>query len=102
MTTSIPFESLPPTISPPSLVRRPYRLRQWNTFFVQNDFINTFTEETDPRRAYGTSNFDILQWDGLVNGTQKGVFETLIASLLLPGATLVSFLFCWILVFIVC
>ena len=32
----------------------------WNTPFVENDFINAFT---------GMSNFDILRWDGLVNGT---------------------------------
>jgi len=40
---------------------------------------------------YGMSNFDILRWDGLVNGTQRSAIGTFIASLLMPGAPLVSF-----------
>ena len=63
----------------------------WNTLFVQNDFINAFTGKIDPRHLYGMSNFDILRWDGLVNGTQRSTLGTFIASLLLPGAPLVSF-----------
>ena len=36
------------------------------------------------------SNFDILRWDGLVNGTQKSAIGTFLASLVVPGAPLVS------------
>ena len=39
---------------------------------------------------YGMSNFDILRWDGLVNRTQKSAIRTFIASLVVPGAPLVS------------
>ena len=63
----------------------------WNTLFVQNDFLNPSTGEIDPRHMYGMSNFDILRWDGLVNGTQRSAIGTFIASLLMPGAPLVSF-----------
>ena len=66
----------------------------WNTLFVQNDFINAGTGEIDPRHMYGMSNFDILRWNGLVNGTQKSAVGTFIASLLMPGSPLVSFLSC--------
>ena len=62
----------------------------WNTLFVENDFINAFTGEIDPRHLYGMSNFDILRWDGLVNGTHKSALGTFIASLMMPGAPLVS------------
>ena len=43
---------------------------------------------------YGMSNFDILRWDGLVNGTQRSALGTFIGSMLLPGAPLVGFLPC--------
>lgn len=66
----------------------------WNTLFVENDFINAFTGEIDPRHLYGMSNFDILRWDGLVNGTHKSALGTFIASLMMPGAPLVSSLSC--------
>ena len=62
-----------------------------NTLFIQNDFLNPSTGEIDPRHMYGMSNFDILRWDGLVNGTQRSAIGTFIASLLMPGAPLVSF-----------
>ena len=64
----------------------------WNTLFIQNDFINALTGKLDPRHLYGMSNFDVLRWDGLVNGTQKSAIGTFIASLVMPGAPLVSFL----------
>ena len=67
----------------------------WNQLFVQNDFINAFTGEIDPRHLYGMSNFDILRWNGMVNGTQKSALGTFIASLMMPGAPLVSFLPYW-------
>ena len=63
----------------------------WNTLFVQNDLINAFTGEVDPRHLYGMSNFDVFRWDGLVNGTQKSAVGTFIASLVMPGAPLVIF-----------
>ena len=64
----------------------------WNGMFVENDLINAFTGEIDPRHLYGLSNFDILRWDGLVNGTQRSSLGAFIANLVVPGAPLVSFL----------
>ena len=67
----------------------------WNSLFVENDFINAFTGQIDPRHLYGMSNFDILRWDGLVNGTQRSAVGTFLASLLIPGSPLVCILlFC--------
>ena len=63
----------------------------WNTLFSENDFLNADTGEFDPRHMYGMSNFDILRWDGLVDGPQKSALGTFIASLLMPGSPLVSF-----------
>jgi alpha-1,3-glucan synthase len=57
----------------------------WNQMFVENDFINAFTGEIDPRHMYGTSNFDVFRWNSLNNGTQKSVLGTFIATLLMPG-----------------
>ena len=62
----------------------------WNTLFVQNDFVNAFTGEFDPRHMYRMSNFDILRWDGSVNWTQWSTLGTFIASLLLPGTLLLT------------
>ena len=68
----------------------------WNSLFVQNDFINPFTGEVDPKHLFGLTNFDILRWDGLTNGTQRSALGMFIASLAMPGAPLVSFpLFLW-------
>ena len=60
--------------------------------FVKNDLINAFTGETDPRHLYGLSNFNVLRWDGLVNGTQRSSLGAFIVNLVVPGAPLVSFL----------
>lgn len=65
----------------------------WNQMFVENDFINAFTGEIDPRHMYGTSNFDVFRWNSLNNGTQKSVLGTFIATLLMPGIPLVR-VFC--------
>jgi alpha-1,3-glucan synthase len=64
----------------------------WSTLFVTNDLINPSTGEIDPRHMMGMSNFDILRWDGLVSGTQKSALGIFIASLVMPGSPLVSFL----------
>lgn len=61
----------------------------WNEMFVQNDFINAYTGEIDPRHMYGTSNFDVFRWNSLTNGTQRSVLGTFIATLLMPGIPLV-------------
>ena len=58
----------------------------------ENTTSSTRTLERSTRDMYGMSNFDILRWDGLVNGTQKSAIGTFIASLLVPGAPLVSFI----------
>ena len=63
----------------------------WNVIFVQNDFINAFTGEVDPRHLIGLSNFDVLRWDGLVNGTQRSSLGSFIGNLVVPGAPLVGF-----------
>ena len=68
----------------------------WNQLFVQFDFINAFTGEIDPRHLYGMSNFNILRWNGMANGMQKSAIGTFIASLLMPGTSLVSFLPYWV------
>lgn len=63
----------------------------WNQIFVYNDFLNPFTNVTDPRHMFGTSNFDIFRWPSLVNGTQKSALATFITSLLIPGIPLLYF-----------
>ena len=61
----------------------------WNQMFVENDFLNAYTGEIDPRHMYGTSNFDVFRWNSLNNGTQRSVLGTFIATLLMPGIPLV-------------
>jgi alpha-1,3-glucan synthase len=63
----------------------------WYSLSTSNDMINAFTGEYDPRHMYGLSNFDIIRWDGLVNGTQRSALGMFIATLLMPGAPLVGF-----------
>ncbi|KAE9391982.1 hypothetical protein BT96DRAFT_979605 [Gymnopus androsaceus JB14] len=50
----------------------------WSKIFVDNDFINSQTNELDPRHMYGTSNFDLFRWPSLANGTQRSALETFI------------------------
>ena len=47
----------------------------------ENTTSSTRTLERSTRDMYGMSNFDILRWDGLINGTQKSAIGTFIASL---------------------
>lgn len=60
----------------------------WNEIFVYNDFINAFTNATDPRHLFGTSNFDVFRWPSLVNGTQLSALATFVTTLLMPGVPL--------------
>jgi alpha-1,3-glucan synthase len=62
----------------------------WNQIFVDNDMINSYTGEIDPRHMYGTSNFDVYRWPSLENGTQRGVLATFITTLVIPGLPLVT------------
>lgn len=64
----------------------------WNEMFVDNDFINQMTGLLDPRHMYGTSNFDIFRWPSLANGVQRSALATFIASLVMPGIPLASFI----------
>ncbi|KAF9069108.1 modular protein with glycoside hydrolase family 13 and glycosyltransferase family 5 domains [Rhodocollybia butyracea] len=57
----------------------------WNQIFVDNDFINSQTNEVDPRHMYGTSNFDVFRWPSLNNGTQRSALGTFVTSLVMPG-----------------
>lgn len=61
----------------------------WNEIFVDNDFINSQTNEVDPRHMYGTSNFDVFRWPSLANGTQRSALGTFITSLVMPGLVMV-------------
>jgi alpha-1,3-glucan synthase len=63
----------------------------WNQMFVTNDFLNPSSGLVDPRHLVGTSNFDVFRWPSLVNGTQKSVLGTFLASLVIPGIPLVFF-----------
>jgi len=65
----------------------------WSTLFVQNDSTTKFIGEINLRHFHRVSYSDVLWWDGLVSGTQKGVPRIFIANLLRPGALLVSFSF---------
>ena len=60
----------------------------WNQIMVYNDFLNAFTNETDPRHMLGTSNFDIFRWPSLTNGTQRSALATFITTMLVPGIPL--------------
>lgn len=63
----------------------------WNEMMVNNDFLNSNTDELDPRHMYGVSNFDVYRWPSLVNGTQRAVLGLLITTLIMPGIPLVCY-----------
>lgn len=48
--------------------------------FVDNNFLNPQTDQVDPKRTFGTSNFDVFCWDGLGNGTMRQALGSFILS----------------------
>ncbi|KAF5390171.1 hypothetical protein D9757_002866 [Collybiopsis confluens] len=57
----------------------------WNQILLDNDFINSQTDNLDPRHMYGTSNFDVFRWPSLANGTQRSALGTFVTSMVMPG-----------------
>ncbi|KAF7323001.1 Modular protein with glycoside hydrolase family 13 and glycosyltransferase family 5 domains [Mycena chlorophos] len=63
----------------------------WHEMFVDNDFINSQTNQLDPRHMYGTSNFDVFRWPSLQNGTQLSALGTFLTNLIMPGIPLLYY-----------
>lgn len=70
---------------------QPNFVSSWDQMFVDNNFSNPTTGEVDPRHMFGTSNFDVFRWPGLVNGTQRQALGSFITTLMMPGIPLVCF-----------
>jgi alpha-1,3-glucan synthase len=68
---------------------QPNFIASWDQMFVDNDFLNPQTEEVDPKHMYGTSNFDVFRWPGLVNGTMRQAIGAFITTMIFPGMPLV-------------
>ncbi|KAJ5580345.1 uncharacterized protein N7459_006330 [Penicillium hispanicum] len=64
-------------------------IEAWNEMLVNNDFLNAFTGELDPRHMYGVSNQDNFRWPSIKNGTEKYLLGLYIVTLELPGIPLV-------------
>ncbi|KOS40296.1 hypothetical protein ACN38_g8832 [Penicillium nordicum] len=64
-------------------------IEAWNDMLINNDFLNAFTGEIDPRHMYGVSNQDNFRWPALQNGTDKYLLGLYIISLELPGIPLI-------------
>ncbi|WVQ79175.1 hypothetical protein IAT38_001271 [Cryptococcus sp. DSM 104549] len=60
----------------------------WNQMVVSNEFINSQTNEFDPRHMYGTGNHDVFRWPGLANGTVRQQLGQFVSNLLMPGIPL--------------
>ena len=69
---------------------QPNFVSSWDQMFVDNDFLNPQTGEVDPKHMFGTSNFDVFRWPGLVNGTMRQALGSFITTMLFPGMPLVS------------
>ena len=62
----------------------------WNEMFVENDFINAYTDKINPRHVYGARNFGVFRWNSLKNNeNQKIALGAFVATLLTPGILLV-------------
>jgi alpha-1,3-glucan synthase len=57
----------------------------WNTMAVTNDFLNSQTNQMDPRHLYGTTNQDNFRWPAIINGTQKQNLAAFACALIMPG-----------------
>ncbi|KAK8853442.1 hypothetical protein IAR55_004148 [Kwoniella newhampshirensis] len=60
----------------------------WNEMVSSNEFLNSQTNEFDPRHMYGTGNQDVFRWPGLSNGTERQQLGQFITTLLMPGMPL--------------
>ncbi|WWD19870.1 hypothetical protein CI109_104338 [Kwoniella shandongensis] len=60
----------------------------WNEMVSSNEFLNSQTNEFDPRHMYGTGNQDVFRWPGLTNGTERQQLGQFVANLLMPGMPL--------------
>ncbi|KAG2151025.1 glycoside hydrolase family 13/glycosyltransferase family 5 protein [Suillus bovinus] len=63
----------------------------WNQMFVNDDFLNPNTGLADPKHLFGTSNFDVFRWPGLVNGTSRSALGSYITYLVMPGVPLIYY-----------
>nr|KIR88547.1 alpha-1,3-glucan synthase [Cryptococcus tetragattii IND107] len=60
----------------------------WNEMVVSNEFLNSQTNDFDPRHMYGTTNQDVFRWPGLANGTERQQLGQFVTVLLMPGIPL--------------
>ncbi|WVW86411.1 hypothetical protein I302_108457 [Kwoniella bestiolae CBS 10118] len=60
----------------------------WNQMVRSNEFLNSQTNEFDPRHMYGTGNQDVFRWPGLTNGTERQQLGQFVTNLLMPGIPL--------------
>ena len=60
-------------------------VQAWNEMVVTNEFLNSQSNEFDPRHMYGTTNQDVFRWPSLANGTQRQQLGQFITNLLMPG-----------------
>ena len=60
----------------------------WNEMVTSNEFLNSQTNEFDPRHMLGTSNQDVFRWPGLANGTQRQQLGQYVVNLVFPGIPL--------------
>lgn len=60
----------------------------WNQMVQTNEFLNSQTNQFDPRHQFGTGNQDVFRWSGLANGTQRQQLGQFISNLLIPGQPL--------------
>ena len=63
----------------------------WRQININEDMINSQTNEYDPRHWMGVTNHDIFRWPSMVNGTQKQAFGNYVGMLMLPGIPLVYY-----------
>lgn len=63
----------------------------WNELVVNDEFLNSQTNEFDPRHMFGTTNQDVFRWPGLANGTERQQLGQFIANLVMPGMPLLYY-----------
>ncbi|ORY31635.1 putative alpha-glucan synthase [Naematelia encephala] len=60
----------------------------WNEMISSNEFLNSQTNDFDPRHMYGVTNQDVFRWPGLTNGTHLQQLGQFVTNLLMPGMPL--------------
>lgn len=63
----------------------------WNQMVVNDEFLNSQTNEFDPRHMYGSTNQDVFRWPSLTNGTHKNALANFVTTLLMPGIPLMYY-----------